>query len=613
MSLPSTPSKRLTLATTTTPTTSRIVAASSAVHSSPHYQTTRRHSLYGTEDRIVIDPGSRTWKVGFSGEGRPRDVFFGDGEDGQALWRLTRATNQLDREEEDRMLQVKLQDRLRSVFHDSLLTDPKSRRVIVIEHPLLPLYIKAMIARILFTNLQVPFVSFAPSHLLSLLAVGRITGLVLDCGHLESTVLPIFASRPLFHQLKTTPLAGARLTEHIRSLVLLFGKYIPPPSPAPAPRSVTATQRQTSVPAEILTDAVVEEIKTRVCLVGKAFELSAEDSRPSQQQSTTRYHASSDDDMIDVDHPSSDAAQSESEFSRVSMDVDSPAPGSRVASSSYSIVSGADSHGTSSSHTGEHGGSQVLADLYKRHSTASDIQMSVTPPAFSGGLGRGVLVIPGWIRERAAEVLFEGGDVDEVSVAEVILDSLLKVPVDLRKTMVSTILVVGGTPMIPGFIPRLHAEIARALSPPLSPQLQFSKQRKGRLRPPPYDRYAPLRQLLPHFAILDNPDPPKEKKDSGSAQKKPSAAGKAPAFTPACMAWVGGSLAGSLKTGGVDISREKWEESDTREEVETEDGAVTTVPPSPTSQVYNKILPDWTRGPLPVGAPAANTRVQAQA
>ena len=35
-------------------------------------------------------------------------------------------------------------------------------------------------------------------------------------------------------------------------------------------------------------------------------------------------------------------------------------------------------------------------------------------------------MIPGWIRERAAEVLFEGGDVDEVSVAEVILDSLLK-------------------------------------------------------------------------------------------------------------------------------------------------------------------------------------------
>ena len=171
---------------------------------------------------------------------------------------------------------------------------------------------------------------------------------------------------------------------------------------------------------------MVEGIKTRVCLVGKAFELSAEDSHPPQpQQPVTSYHVSSDDDMIDVDHPSGET-QSESELSGAPMDVDGPVPGSRVASSSYSTVSGADSHGTSSSHPGEHGGSQVLADLYKRHSTASDIQMPVTPPASSGGLGRGVLMIPGWIRERAAEVLFEGGDVDEVSVAEVVLDSLLK-------------------------------------------------------------------------------------------------------------------------------------------------------------------------------------------
>jgi len=197
---------------------------------------------------------------------------------------------------------------------------------------------------------------------------------------------------------------------------------------------VSATERQTSVPVEILTNAVVEEIKTTVCLVGKTFELSAEDSRPSQQQPTTPYSASLDDDMVDVDHPSSDAAQSESEFSRVSMDVDSPAPGSRITSSSYSIVSRADSQGTSSSHP-DSGGSQVLADLYKRHSTTNDIQMPVNPPASPGGQGRGVLMIPGWIRERAAEVLFEGGDVDEVSVAEVILDSLLKVSFLFHRTL----------------------------------------------------------------------------------------------------------------------------------------------------------------------------------
>ena len=123
---------------------------------------------------------------------------------------------------------------------------------------------------------------------------------------------------------------------------------------------------------------------------------------------------------------------------------------------------------------------------------------------------------------------------------------------DLRKTMASAILVVGGTPMIPGFIPRLHAEISRVLVPPTSPQSQYSKSRKHRIRPPPYDRYAPLRQLMPYFAILNNPDPPTHVKDTGSSQKKSNAAGKAPAFTPACMAWVGGSLAGCVTSlGGI--------------------------------------------------------------
>ena len=39
-----------------------------------------------------------------------------------------------------------------SKVHSSLLTDPKARKVIIVEHPLLPLYIKDIIARILFEN-----------------------------------------------------------------------------------------------------------------------------------------------------------------------------------------------------------------------------------------------------------------------------------------------------------------------------------------------------------------------------------------------------------------------------------------------------------------------------
>jgi len=94
------------------PNTTRI-ARSAVVQASPHYQTTRRHSLYGTEDRVIIDPGSRVWKVGFSGEGRPRDVFFVS-----PVWGLQRSPDPLQREEEDRLLAAQIQAHLRAVFHE---------------------------------------------------------------------------------------------------------------------------------------------------------------------------------------------------------------------------------------------------------------------------------------------------------------------------------------------------------------------------------------------------------------------------------------------------------------------------------------------------------------
>ncbi|KAI0359740.1 actin-domain-containing protein [Trametes cingulata] len=588
--VPSTPRRQASHDTGTplaTPQTTR-VGSSHIVQSSPHYQTTRRHSLYGTEDRIILDPGSRVWKVGFSGEGKPRDVFLAENETGRSLWTLNRASKPAEREEEDRVLEAKLQACLRSVFHNSLLTDPKSRKVILVEHPLLPLHIKEIMARILFNNLQVPSISFASSHLLALLAAGRVTGLVLDCGHLETTVLPVFSFRPLYPHLRTTPLAGARLSSHIKALLLMFGTYIPPATSLSAAMNIPAASRSVRVPQDVLTDKVIDEIKTRCCFVGEPLDADAASgaARPSSPGGAS-----------ELDLPPSDPALSESEFSRVSAEVESSFSSAHAASSGYSVVSHSQLAGMDAPHTGE-SRVQALATMYGRHSTATDIHMRVDPPpAQQTGTGRGTLIIPGWIRERAAEVLFEGGDVDESSVAEVILDCLLKVPVDLRKTLASTILVVGGTPMLPGFIPRLQAELVRAVTRTSSQSSASPPTRSGRPRPATYDRYAALRPLLPYFAILNNPAPPAP----GSANAAANA-GKAPAFTPAMMAWVGGSLAGALKTGGVEVQREKWDEA----EAQPDDGDVPMddSPPRPTASPRS-ILPDWTRTPLPVGAPPA--------
>lgn len=121
--------------------------------------------------------------------------------------------------------------------------------------------------------------------------------------------------------------------------------------------------------------------------------------------------------------PSSDATQSESDFSHTGRDSNIS---SQHESSEYSVISNPRGASAENSHGERH--LQALATMYTRHSTATNLQMRVMPPPFQQtGTGRGTLIIPGWVRERASEVLFEGGDVDESSLAEVILDSLIKV------------------------------------------------------------------------------------------------------------------------------------------------------------------------------------------
>lgn len=121
--VPATPLTKPSFEPTTPPAQRHERPGTHVQASSPHYPTTRRHSLYGTEDRIILDPGSCVWKVGFSGEGRPRDVFA-VGSEGGGLWRLSSTSSFPARDEEDRQLEGKMHHYLRSIFHEYVCLGP---------------------------------------------------------------------------------------------------------------------------------------------------------------------------------------------------------------------------------------------------------------------------------------------------------------------------------------------------------------------------------------------------------------------------------------------------------------------------------------------------------
>ncbi|CAH1763850.1 15120_t:CDS:2 [Entrophospora sp. SA101] len=377
---------------------------SSTNNSLPSVGITRRHSIYGTgEDRIVLDIGSLYIKAGFSGESRPRHIvpvyagnmkthwdqdFNGSGGVIKACGEGCRIVGEFaelfDLEIEKHpdgidTLYDRLAHYLREIYFRYLLTDPKQRKVVLCESPMMPLKLKQLITKVLFENLQVPSISFAPSHMLALLTTGCTTGLVIDVGHLETTVLPTFSARPLTPFIKTTPLAGRALTKRLKDLLSTYGSMIIPPSTSLVP-----------VHGKYLTHAVLEDIKTRFIFVSPIM----------------------------------------------------------VSASSIGIAEKTD-----------------VEDMERKYASVSSSTEILYPITISkNGRERqiGTLVVPGWIRERCAEVLFEG-DEDESSVVGCALECLLKTPIYLRKELASSILLIGGTALLPNFQSRFAQEILRAL------------------------------------------------------------------------------------------------------------------------------------------------------
>jgi actin-related protein 10 len=118
-----------------------------------------------------------------------------------------------------------------------MLLDPKSRKVIISEDPLLPYRIKEAICRVLFTYFQIPSITFLSAQVLALASTGLRTGLVIDIGWHTTRVLPvklpvlssltqIYELRPLNPFVQVSPLACAAL--HSR-LGYLLARHTTPP------------------------------------------------------------------------------------------------------------------------------------------------------------------------------------------------------------------------------------------------------------------------------------------------------------------------------------------------------------------------------------------------
>jgi len=234
---------------------------------------------------VVIDIGAMYTKVGFAGEYSPRHIirseiseynsgvlntitlrdienFASDAEKISCEKRLTDFTQKPINKSEEKTKREKKVDFFKNFFHmlyfKYLLVNPKERRVVVCESMLKSVETRKLIAEILFTHFHVVSLVFVPSHLLALYSCGVETGLVVDLGYLETSVVPIFEQVPILKAVEYVNLAGKSIHEKIKSNILSDCTVQVGSEEKPAHECLNDIKEQ-----------ILEDIKVRCCFVGR--------------------------------------------------------------------------------------------------------------------------------------------------------------------------------------------------------------------------------------------------------------------------------------------------------------------------------------------------------
>ncbi|CAK9828640.1 Actin-related protein 10 [Anthophora retusa] len=283
---------------------------------------------------VIFDIGSAYTKFGYTGEATPRGIIKTEINcpETKQLRKIYDYTDTKD-------LYQLLVEFFHLLFSRHVVTCPKDARVVVLESLLSPTQFRETLAKVLFRHFEIECLLLLPTHLATMSTLGINSGLVLDVGYKEATVIPIFESEQILKAWQALPLGGQIIHEYLMKSL------------------------KEAYPDMDIDERLAEDIKVRTCFV------------------TTLERAA----KLDTS--------------------EAPNPPPAV------IYPGAKS-----------------------------------------------ITIPGELREKAFEVLFER-DNDNLSIPTMILDAILQCPIDARRVMAQNILLIGGTVMTKGFASRLKSEL----------------------------------------------------------------------------------------------------------------------------------------------------------
>ncbi|KAF3937030.1 Actin-1 [Dactylella cylindrospora] len=196
-------------------------------------------SLHQVDEPLIFELGTRFFRAGFANESAPRckigitpEMYGRVGLKGRGGNRANRRTGEAagprirntgSEEWELWMNDLRLKDLgvvedlmeriLREAYNKYLLIESKSKRLMIILPPLFPIAIQNTLSQLLFIHFQPPTITYLPSPVLSCIAAGLRSAIVVDIGWQETTITPVYELRPLTSYIKISSRGSKALVE----------------------------------------------------------------------------------------------------------------------------------------------------------------------------------------------------------------------------------------------------------------------------------------------------------------------------------------------------------------------------------------------------------------
>ena len=206
--------------------------------------------LIAEKNAVVIDLGFSHTKVGYAGEATPRAILLTP----TSIQKLVNGPSS-----NRHLLYEDLVGFVHTIYFKHLLVNPKDRRVVLLDALLGTIRLKEVLAEVLYKHFEVLSILFAPSHLMPLFTLGVQTGLVIDMGYAETSIIPVYEGVPILKAWQALPLASEAIHNEILKLLKTRGTVNYAGNEAVKLSDVEKLQN--------LHESLAEDIKIRLCFV----------------------------------------------------------------------------------------------------------------------------------------------------------------------------------------------------------------------------------------------------------------------------------------------------------------------------------------------------------